>query len=94
MSTKDEERSNCETLLKQTEEQVALLQLTVERLQLDKPDVAKLLAEIESGKVGASRAVTQNRELKEQLEEMQRAFVQIVSIAMVWNRIGSDQGVG
>ncbi|XP_035792391.1 golgin subfamily A member 2-like [Anopheles albimanus] len=77
MSTKDEERSNCETLLKQTEEQVALLQLTVERLQLDKPDVAKLLAEIESGKVGASRAVTQNRELKEQLEEMQRAFVQI-----------------
>ncbi|XP_050093623.1 golgin subfamily A member 2-like [Anopheles aquasalis] len=77
MSAKDEERSHCETLLRQSEEQVALLQLTVERLQLDKPDVAKLLAEIESGKVGASRAVTQNRELKEQLEEMQRAFVQI-----------------
>uniref|UniRef100_A0A2M4CY12 Putative golgin subfamily protein a member 2 n=1 Tax=Anopheles darlingi TaxID=43151 RepID=A0A2M4CY12_ANODA len=77
VQAKDEERSSCETLLKQSEEQITLLQLTVERLQLDKPDVAKLLAEIESGKVGASRAVTQNRELKEQLEEMQRAFVQI-----------------
>ena len=67
--------------MKQYEEQVADLQLTVERLQLDKPDVAKLLAEIESGRVGASRAVQQNQELKSQLEEMQRAFVQIVSEA-------------
>ncbi|XP_058064758.1 golgin subfamily A member 2, partial [Anopheles bellator] len=71
------ERDRYEALLKQSEEQIELLQLTVERLQLDKPDVAKLLAEIESGKVGASRAVTQNNELKAQLEEMQRAFVQI-----------------
>ncbi|KFB47932.1 hypothetical protein ZHAS_00015994 [Anopheles sinensis] len=66
-----------EAKLNQYEEQIATLQLTVDRLQLDKPDVAKLLAEIESGKVGASRAVTQNQELKSQLEEMQRAFVQI-----------------
>lgn len=54
------------------------MQLTVERLQQDKPDVARLMAEIDSGKVGASRAVAQNMELKAQLEEMQKAFVQIV----------------
>ncbi|XP_053680632.1 golgin subfamily A member 2-like [Anopheles nili] len=76
-SSKEEQRINFEMQLKQYEEQIATLQLTVERLQLDKPDVAKLLAEIESGRVGASRAVTQNQELKSQLEEMQRAFVQI-----------------
>ncbi|EAA05259.5 AGAP011337-PA, partial [Anopheles gambiae str. PEST] len=70
-------KTDYEAQLKQYEEQVADLQLTVERLQLDKPDVAKLLAEIESGRVGASRAVQQNQELKSQLEEMQRAFVQI-----------------
>jgi hypothetical protein len=54
--------------------------MTIERLQTDKPDVAKLIAEIESGKVGASIAVSQNVQLKAQLEEMQRAFVQIVSV--------------
>lgn len=60
------------------EQKIAELQLALERLQLEKPDVAKLMAEIESGKVGASRAVAQNMELKAQLEEMQKAFVQIV----------------
>ncbi|XP_029731365.2 golgin subfamily A member 2 [Aedes albopictus] len=59
------------------EQKIAELQLALERLQLDKPDVAKLMAEIESGKVGAARAVAQNMELKAQLEEMQKAFVQI-----------------
>ncbi|XP_058116608.1 golgin subfamily A member 2 [Anopheles ziemanni] len=76
-SQQKEQETDFEAKLNQYEEQIATLQLTVDRLQLDKPDVAKLLAEIESGKVGASRAVTQNQELKSQLEEMQRAFVQI-----------------
>ncbi|XP_058830870.1 golgin subfamily A member 2 isoform X2 [Topomyia yanbarensis] len=66
-----------EAKLKQSDERVAELQLTVERLQLDKPDIAKLMSELESGKVGASRAVAQNMDLKAQLEEMQKAFVQI-----------------
>uniref|UniRef100_A0A1S4H6E3 Golgin subfamily A conserved domain-containing protein n=1 Tax=Anopheles gambiae TaxID=7165 RepID=A0A1S4H6E3_ANOGA len=77
VSNEEKQKTDYEAQLKQYEEQVADLQLTVERLQLDKPDVAKLLAEIESGRVGASRAVQQNQELKSQLEEMQRAFVQI-----------------
>lgn len=57
------------------------LELTVERLQCDRPDAAKIMATIESEKVAASRAVSQNVELKQQLEEMQRAFVQIVSFS-------------
>uniref|UniRef100_A0A182Y707 Golgin subfamily A conserved domain-containing protein n=1 Tax=Anopheles stephensi TaxID=30069 RepID=A0A182Y707_ANOST len=77
VSKEEQQKTDYETQVKEYEEQIAQLQLTVERLQLDKPDVAKLLAEIESGRVGASRAVTQNQELKYQLEEMQRAFVQI-----------------
>uniref|UniRef100_A0A182RLI9 Golgin subfamily A conserved domain-containing protein n=1 Tax=Anopheles funestus TaxID=62324 RepID=A0A182RLI9_ANOFN len=77
VSKENQQKTDYETLVKQYEDQIAQLQLTVERLQLDKPDVAKLLVEIESGRVGASRAVTQNQELKSQLEEMQRAFVQI-----------------
>lgn len=54
------------------------MQFTIERLQLEKPDAAKLIAEMESDKVAASRAVLQNQDLKSQLEEMQRAFVQMV----------------
>uniref|UniRef100_A0A182JU39 Golgin subfamily A conserved domain-containing protein n=1 Tax=Anopheles christyi TaxID=43041 RepID=A0A182JU39_9DIPT len=77
ISKEEKQKTDYETQLKQYEDQIADLQLTVERLQLDKPDVAKLLSEIESGRVGASRAVQQNQELKSQLEEMQRAFVQI-----------------
>ncbi|XP_055621813.1 golgin subfamily A member 2 [Toxorhynchites rutilus septentrionalis] len=70
-------RQKYEEKNKQNEERIAELLLTVDRLQMDKPDFAKLIAEIESGKVGASRAVSQNMELKAQLEEMQKAFVQI-----------------
>ncbi|XP_058460981.1 golgin subfamily A member 2 isoform X2 [Malaya genurostris] len=66
-----------EAKLRQNEERLAELQLTVDRLQLEKPNVEKLMIELESGKVGASRAVAQNMDLKSQLEEMQKAFVQI-----------------
>lgn len=39
------------------------LELTVERLQCDRPDSAKIMATIESEKVAASRAVSQNVEV-------------------------------
>lgn len=58
-------------------DQVSSLELTNERLQSDKPDAGKLIAEIENYKVAASRAMTQNADLKNQLEEMQRVFVQL-----------------
>lgn len=55
------------------------LEGTIERLRVDQPDNAKLLAAIESDKVAAARAVSQNRQLKEQLEEMQNAFIKMVT---------------
>ncbi|XP_031631186.1 golgin subfamily A member 2 [Contarinia nasturtii] len=46
-------------------------------LRTERPDTSNLLATIESDKVAASRAMTQNQELRKQLEEMQQAFVQV-----------------
>ena len=71
-------RKQYEDKMREYSETISELNMTIEQLQTEKPDVAKLIAEIESGKVGASIAVSQNVELKVQLEEMQRAFVQIV----------------
>lgn len=56
------------------------LEGTIERLRVDQPDNAKLLATIESDKVAAARAVLQNQQLKEQLEEMQNAFIKMVKL--------------
>lgn len=42
-------------------------------------DAAKLVQALESEKLGASRAVLQNQQLKKQLAEMQNAFVTLVS---------------
>lgn len=51
----------------------------LERLKAERPDTTNILATIESDKVAASRAMAQNQELRKQLEEMQNAFVQVVS---------------
>lgn len=64
-------------------DQLTAFELTIERLQLDKPDTGTLIAELESEKVAASRAVSQNTDLKNQLEEMQKAFVQIVRLQTI-----------
>lgn len=42
-------------------------------------NVTKLVQALESEKLGASRAVSQNQQLKEQLTEMENAFVTLVS---------------
>lgn len=55
------------------------LESDLERLRSERPDTTNILATIESDKVAASRAMTQNQELRQQLEEMQHAYVQVVS---------------
>lgn len=57
---------------------VSQLETTVERIQSERPDSKNLIASIESDKIAASRAMSQNQDLKQQLEEMQKAFVQVV----------------
>lgn len=51
----------------------------LDRLKAERPDTTNILATIESDKVAASRAMAQNQELRKQLEEIQNAFVQVVS---------------
>lgn len=41
-------------------------------------EVSKLASALESEQLGASRAVHQNRQLKEQLTDMENAFVSLV----------------
>lgn len=45
----------------------------------DEADAVKLVQALEGEKLGASRAVLQNQQLKEQLTEMENAFVTLVS---------------
>lgn len=63
---------------------IAQLESDMERLEIQKPDVSGVLAEIESEKVAASRALLQNQELKEQLEEIQKAYIQVVSFVDIF----------
>lgn len=72
------ERDDAFKELELRKEEVIQLEEEINRLQSNQPDNVKLLATIESDKVAASRAVTQNAELKKQLEEMQQAFIQMV----------------
>ncbi|ENN83333.1 hypothetical protein YQE_00308, partial [Dendroctonus ponderosae] len=50
---------------------IAQLESMIEQLRGNQPDSVKLLAAMESDKVAASRAIQQNKELKQQLESMQ-----------------------
>ncbi|KAJ3633146.1 hypothetical protein MTP99_010113 [Tenebrio molitor] len=69
-----------EMLLKDLEakaESVRELEGLVEELRRNQPDNAKLLATMESDKVAAARAVSQNTELKKQMESMEEVFVKV-----------------
>lgn len=57
---------------------ISELESLVERLRAAQPDTTKLLAELESDKVAAARAISQNTELKKQLQNMQDDFIKMV----------------
>ncbi|XP_022225267.2 golgin subfamily A member 2 [Drosophila obscura] len=58
---------------------IAELEQQLDRLQAEQPDQTKLLATMESDKVAASRALTQNVEMKQQLDELEQKFVQLTN---------------
>lgn len=81
----NEDVQRLQSQLQHKEQTINDLQSTVERLQAAQQsptDAQSLIASIESDKVAASRAVAQNVELKQQLDEIQLAFIQIVSGAI------------
>lgn len=56
---------------------ISQLESTVEQLRGSQPDNAVLLATMESDKVAASRAISQNNELKKQMEGMQEVMLKV-----------------
>lgn len=73
------ERDDLLKYIENKQDLIEKLQNELERYQSEHPDSVKLLAAMESDKIAASRAVQQNSELKQQLEEMQQVFVKMVS---------------
>lgn len=61
----------------QTAEEMRSLHLQLERATTDTPNVSQLMVDFEDKSTAASRALIQNQSLKDQLEELQRAFVTI-----------------
>lgn len=68
------------------------LQQELQRLQTEQPDLVKLMATIESDKVAASRALSQNVEMKQQLDELQQHIVQLTNdkVELV-NKLDSEE---
>lgn len=65
--------------LMEKENTLAELEANLDRLRSETPNTTDILATIESDKVAASRAVAQNQALKQQLDEIQNAYVHVVS---------------
>lgn len=58
----------------------------------EQPDKTKLLATMESDKIAASRALSQNIELKKQLDELETRFVQLTNDkADLMNSLDAEQ---
>lgn len=57
---------------------ISELESLVERLRVAQPDTTKLLAELESDKVAAARAISQNADLKKKLQDMEDDFIKMV----------------
>ncbi|KAH8395367.1 hypothetical protein KR222_003018 [Zaprionus bogoriensis] len=74
------------------EDALTELQQELQRLQTEQPDQVKLMATMESDKVAASRALSQNIEMKQQLDELQKRFVQLTNdkVELV-NKLDSEQ---
>ncbi|KYM95393.1 PREDICTED: golgin subfamily A member 2-like [Cyphomyrmex costatus] len=61
----------------------------------DGTDVAKLVQAFESEKLGASRAVSQNQQLKEQLTEMENAFVTLSNAKLdLTEQLQAERNIG
>ncbi len=79
-----------ETALSLKESQLCELETQLEMLRQqaqsqDAQTSSELMAACESDKIAASRAMTQNKQLKEQLEELETAIVQLVRDNFIFN---------
>uniref|UniRef100_A0A1A9W7R8 Golgin subfamily A conserved domain-containing protein n=1 Tax=Glossina brevipalpis TaxID=37001 RepID=A0A1A9W7R8_9MUSC len=78
--------------LQKKQEELDSLREHLDQIESEQPDQKKLLATMESDKVAASRALTQNVNLKKQLDELELRFVQLTNDkAELMNRLDSEQ---
>ncbi|GFO02133.1 golgin subfamily a member 2 [Plakobranchus ocellatus] len=64
-------------LLEEKEDRISLLERSVEEMGQREGDQAQLLESVQSDRTALSRALTQNKELKSQLSELQAGFVKM-----------------
>ena len=69
----------CFRLVNEKEDKIGDLQMTLKRVSDNVVDKDKILDDMQSDKTALSRAMAQNRELKNQLAELQNGFVTLVS---------------
>lgn len=67
-------------LNREQEERLLELEKAVQRYNEESLDRQRILEDMQSDKVTISRALSQNRELKEQLAELQNGFVKLVCL--------------
>ncbi|XP_030375115.1 golgin subfamily A member 2 [Scaptodrosophila lebanonensis] len=79
IKSQDDQLQQKEEQLQEKSAALVELEKQLEMLQTEQPDQVKLLATMESDKVAASRALSQNVEMKRQLDELELRFVQLTN---------------
>lgn len=76
-------------------EEMKNMEMLVEQLKTETPNLSQLMTDFEDKSVAASRALTQNLGLKEQLDEMQRAFITMTNDKMeLTDKLQSEMHLG
>lgn len=65
---------------------LAELSAEIEKFKDECPNTSGVLATMESDKLAASKSMTQNQELKKQLDEIQKAYIQVVRFESFFSR--------
>ncbi|CRK94879.1 CLUMA_CG008371, isoform A [Clunio marinus] len=82
MSKIEVEKSEIERKFLLKEEEMKNMEVEFENFKTNKPNLSKLMTDFEDKSVAASRALSQNQGLKDQLDEMQRAFITMTNDKM------------
>ena len=70
-------------LMEEKEERISDLEGSLSQLKKEAEDMTQLLEGVQNDKTALSRALTQNKDLKQQLVELQNGFVKMVGTSAV-----------
>ena len=69
--------------MEEKEERISDLEGSLSQLKKEAEDMTQLLEGVQNDKTALSRALTQNKDLKQQLVELQNGFVKMVGVLAV-----------